>query len=299
MSESSKNEKGIRFSSLVKHLEGWQLGLLSVGLALLAAALVVPRPIAPDSLPMPEIDSAAFARSLTRIEGQARGALRAELPFDVRAVGEALRNYGAAVATGNQEREQHSLIALRQRTAVALKRHGPKPLLRLRAVQAHFFVRAVEADALGARAQDRDHDLEELGGDFLRKAAGFGWVHDSRLQLTRAECLTLFVVRWTRLTGLREHAAFMPTLDQWRVYYSLYLRSFGHTSGPAVAALSRMDPEYPSLLSAGIVHYRRGSTDARSVCLGNTSFRILGGGGDCARRMHWQRPLGCRVASFK
>lgn len=266
MGADSRSRRGWK-----RHLEGWELGAATLAIALLAALLFVPRAVAPDAFPLPDLDRPALAHQRAADEARARAALATPLPFDVRRVGEAFRQYGVAtierdtVLVAGQRRELARAVSL------ALERLGPEPLLSLRAVQTWYFQRALSRwEATG----EQDADLRELGGDFLSHAELSGWVTAPHtLELSSAERAALFRMRWTELTGLRDTLPFSPTLDDYREYYRLLLE---HPEGPFgqggderrdrvrrrlgyVEALARRDPSYPAELARGVLLFDLGT----------------------------------------
>lgn len=266
--EPAKNRPG---SGLSRHFAGWQLGVLSVGIAGLAALLAVPRPVAPDVLPLPTVDRREQARTIQNEGARALAAERRELPFDVRAVGEALHRYGAANYTGDSTNMERELGELRVATGRALKRYGPELLLQLRAVQTQLFLRALSHwEGTG----QVDSELRELGGNLLDKARRSGWIaSDHRLLMSSGQRRTLFRIRWDGLTGLLKRYPFAPSLDEWRVYYRFLLEHpeappGSPKGGPELArallterqayvlALTRRDPYYPAALARGVLAYQ-------------------------------------------
>ena len=236
--------------------------MVIVGAALLAALLAVPRPVEPDLPPMPSVDRLEQRRSLEALEARARASRREPLPFDVRATGEWLRRYGAAIAAGDERTARSHLQAARSAAYGARRRHGDEALLRLEAVQNQLFraaLRRWEATAVAST------DLTELGGDFLQKARENGWLaDDGRLDANRAERAVLFKMRWVELTGLEKDHPFLPTLNEWRAYYRFLLtKPPGRTDQERaqrqldyVTALSRKDPSFPAALARGVLLYR-------------------------------------------
>jgi hypothetical protein len=251
-----------------RHLEGWQLAVVTVGIALLATVLAVPHAVVPTDLPLPFVDRAEERRADLRAEELRDGARARPLPFLVRAAGEAFRQFGRAEARGDTAEADALAAALLERVAEARKRHGDGPLLALRAVQAELFVRAVTSP--GPTADD-DRDREELGGAFFQRARANGWIAEDGTTFIEPDGLEIaFSVRWTRLAGVLETHPFAPTLNQWRLYYRTLL---AHPPAPRgvpadalasadtlegyVLALSRRDPEYPELLARGILAMRQ------------------------------------------
>jgi hypothetical protein len=256
-----------------RHLEGWQLGVLSVGLALLALALVLPRPVTEAILPLPHVDPALEAHAeQQKAEARAR-ARRVPLPFSVRAVGEAFRRYGRAEVSEDPPQISGALAHLRR--TVQLARHDARAelLLELRAVQSELFLGALHDWEVSG---ERPADLVELGGKFTDRAAEYGWLDGERkLVLRERERAVLFEFRWLQLLGVRDDRAFAPALEEWRRYFRCLLEHpQADPSGAApdgsrarlayVNALAKVDPEYPAALARGILHQRLGQPeDAR------------------------------------
>jgi len=247
-------------------LDGWELALVTVTMALLAAVLALPRPVEPHHLPEPELDPRRVA-DMARTEAERAQRVRdTPLPYGIRATGEAFRAVGAATFR-NDEDVTETLTKLTRTARVALSEHGPEALLNLRAIQCELFLAALGAwEATGIV----DAELVELGGTFLGKARSSQWLDDSgRLALKRHERSILFRVRWGLLTGLGKAHPFKPTLAEWRVYYAFLLR---HPEAPTrgssgarvdqqlayVNALARVDPSYPADYARGVLLYRGG-----------------------------------------
>jgi hypothetical protein len=252
------------------HLEGWQLAVVAVGMALGAAILAVPRAVPPDAIPLPRVDRVGEARAEARERALARRAAATPLPFLVRAAGEAFRRFGVAEAKEDASEARALSEALVARVAEARRRHGDEALLSLRAVQSELFVRAVTR---WAASRGPDAELDELGGSFVRRAEESGFIAAHRQIAIDADALaTIFTIRWTKLAGLIDVFPFAPSLNEWRLYYRTLLthpalRPEGRRAGPSgeteilaavVDALSRRDPDYPALLARGILEHWAG-----------------------------------------
>lgn len=247
-----------------RHLEGWQAGAVAVWIAVMAAALAVPRPSIPADLPAPLPDRRALVADHDELAQLAEQARARPLPFEVRAVGELLRRYGKAEASGNSDELGALLADLRRAAGEAARRHPVTELEKLRAVQTELFTAALAA---WEESGQPSNELAELGGNLLERARRFAWIEDGRLAMTPVERAVAFRVRWAELTGLRQRAPFMPSLDDWRVYYGFLLE---HPEGRApvertrqqlgyVAALAKRDPTYPKWLARGVLQYRLGA----------------------------------------
>jgi tetratricopeptide (TPR) repeat protein len=192
-------------------------------------------------------------------------AKRRPLPFEVRAIGEALRRFGAASSPGREG----SLDEIRSAVAAALARHSPELVVRLRALQTELFLSATRRwEETGVV----DSDLRELGGSFVERARANGWIApQNRLLLRADQRATLFRLRWTELAGLRETHPFRPSLNEWRVYYRLLLelpeggaqgeRERARAQLEYVTALARRDPDYPAALASGVLYCKLGAYD--------------------------------------
>ncbi len=256
-------------SLLERHLEGWQLGAVVVAMALGGALVAVPRPAVPVELPLPSIDRRSLRLEAQKEQELADAAEREPLPFDVRAVGESMRRLGAAAAAGDADAAAFAKDELIERVTVARARHGDDALLRLRALQARLFQKALARwEATGQRGAE----LDELGGGFIEKARRNGWVRaPHRLVPDPAERATLFLVRWAQLADLVKVHPFSPSLDRWRLYYRfLLLHPEGEpgsaddaerlrSQGAALHALELRDAEYHSALAHAVLEYRSGN----------------------------------------
>ena len=259
-------------------MQGYELGLLTVGMVLTFSLFALPRASRPATLPLPNID---------RTEAQRRDASERELssraeatglPYELRALGEAIRHYGHALNQGFDT--GHDIDDLRERLkAVQIKGQGPL-LLSLRAVQTQYFLRAL---AQFERERKPNAELDELGGDFLRQAHKNGWFGaDGRFLADRATQRVLFHLHWADLIGKRSAFPFAPTLDDWRSYYRFLLlhpeaeRTLmadpESTANAArlrvVNALARKDPDYPAFFARGYLFDRLGDPAAAA-----TAFR--------------------------
>lgn len=253
-----------------RHFEGYDLGLTTALVVLTFALLALPRASVPDTLPLPRVDRSEACRSEAAERELAAHAEVDGLPFEVRAVGEAIRHFGRSSARGLDP--SHDLEDIRARVKVVLDAGHGALLLRLRAVQTQYFLEAVR--------QFDDHaapsaDLEELGGGFLAQARKSAWL-DPRGHLLAdiATQRVLFQVRWADLIGKRGVFPFSPTLNEWRIYYRFLLLRPERDSAlvdanaddsarlSVVSALARKDSEYPAYVAQGYLLYRIGDAQA-------------------------------------
>lgn len=240
--------------------EGWELGAITVGLVLCTALLAVPRAAPPGLFPVPLLDPSDARETRQQSAALAAAAERDGLPFETRAVGDAVRRLGVALSGGDGDVEHLNRLII-ERVQLALRADQSEALLRLRAVQTRFFVRAVRAQAWSAPSSS---DLNALGGDFALRARRSGWVVGADCIATDDELETLFARRWGELTHLRDHPRFKASLGELRRYYRFLLlhpergtESGNDTAEHAslrlryVEALAKRDTEYPLQLARG------------------------------------------------
>jgi hypothetical protein len=111
-------------SGIARHFEGWQLGLLAVGVALCGLWLALPRPVEAELLPLPEVERDVVQRARSQERALAREAERSPLPFEVRAVGELLRRHGKSVAAHDAYGARQARDDARQLVANIVHRSG-------------------------------------------------------------------------------------------------------------------------------------------------------------------------------
>ena len=156
--------------SFRRHLQGYELGLLTLGMVFSCALLALPRASVPGTLPLPRIDHAEARRSAARDRELSALAESEGLPFEVRALGESIRHFGQSVTHGLDT--LHDREDLRERFRAAVEKGQAPLLLRLRAVQTQFFLRALADFERGGKPSA---DLQELGADFVARAKENGW----------------------------------------------------------------------------------------------------------------------------
>ncbi|MEZ4223552.1 MAG: hypothetical protein R3B13_21570 [Polyangiaceae bacterium] len=247
-----------------RHLDGWQIGVVVVGLALVGVVFGVVRPAPPDRLPLPYVDLRELARHAREDDARMRQVEATPLSFEVRAIGEAVRRYGSAVARKDVDGAVGTLREARGMTRELRAKHGDEGLLLLRAVQTRLFL-----DALHRFEQsgNEDDELVELGERFVDKARAAAWLRpDGTLLQTVDERRVMFRIRWAELLGLRQEARFMPTANELRAYYA-FLLAHPEKDTPAearialVTATERVDLQYPGLFARGVLFYRAGRYD--------------------------------------
>lgn len=251
-----------------RHLEGWQLAVVAVGVAVTSMVLVLPRAVVPREIPLPAVDREELTLAAKKREALADSARREPLPLLVRAVGEAVRAFGEAESRGDVAAYEARARDVVMRGAEARKALGNGPLLVLRAVQTELFVRAATT---WARTGVQEPDVQELGGAFVRRARRNEWLRGRRLVISEEGLAHMFALRWTRLAGLSDTQPFIATLNDLRFYYRTLMQhpdarvndayAEAEAQGGYVTALEKVDPDYPAALASGIVAFRKGEFD--------------------------------------
>jgi hypothetical protein len=245
---------------LGRHLEGWQLGLWVISMAVLSALLVVPRDVPPELVPPPRIDREEQRQGAER-EAQRAGRARGGLPRDIRSVGEAVRRHGHAAYASPALSSQVS-AQLRRLAAEALARQGAERLLELRALQTELFVASFRS-----RPAEPPAEAVEVAGGLLVTGKPLGWFEPPPVGADDDELATLYRLYWSEAVGLEAHP-FAPSLNEWRVYYRFLLGRPTPEADRAgdlrrkleyVAALAHHDQEYPAHLARGVLLYQTGS----------------------------------------
>lgn len=240
-----------------RYFAGWELSAVTFVVVATCALLAVPRGAEPDLFPVPLIDVAEAAGTRARYAALADRAEREGLPFETRAVGDAVRRRGRS-ATTNAADIEHVNRVMEERVRAALSAGQLDALLRLRAVQVRLFLRALQAhDWQGAPSAE----LRELAGEFPERAVENGWVGPAGCLASEDELITLYALRWSEVTHLRQLTPFKPTLAEWRRYYRfllLYPEASAAADGARaerrlgyVDALGRRDRDYPAALARG------------------------------------------------
>ncbi len=272
MQGSSRPERtaGKPRGGLARHLEGWQPGVLAVFVAGMAAALAVPRPVAPVDIPEPFLDPIALERVAREDRALADAAERTPLDTDVRALGSALRAYNLAEVSGDP-----GALALERRNvaeAAALAvAQGEAAVTRLRAYQLRSFLREVRR---WEETGEETDELRELGGTFISGAQKSGWIEGRHLLPDATVRAVRFKKRWMEL-GMVHGRALDVTPPESIALYRFLLRSpplegdapnkaaelrrvyqAEHYRLKKIDELHTLDPAYPVDLGRGVVLYR-------------------------------------------
>ncbi|MEO7038332.1 MAG: hypothetical protein ABI548_30460 [Polyangiaceae bacterium] len=261
-----------------RHLQGYELGLVTLGVVLTFGLLALPRASVPETLPLPLVDHALSKRYDASQGELAEAAERGGLPFEVRAVGEAIRHLGSSSALRLDT--THDRQDIQERVRIVIGHRNAHSLLQLRAVQTEYFMRALEQFTQTGTA---NADLNELSGDFVLQARRSGWLDAKRHSLADATTLrVLYRVRWAELVGMRHVFPFATSLNDSRIYYRfLLLHPERLTDDPGgigddqmrlkfLDALSRTDPDYPTAFARGYLLFHLGDRESAA-----TAYRSL------------------------
>jgi hypothetical protein len=265
------------------------LALVPVGVALALGPLMLPRPVAPTTIPMPSVDLREIERVERSDRDRARRAEAEKLPDDARVLGQAVRDFNVLstkeeARTADPARVRRALDEA-MRTVLALP-NGIEVALSLRAVQLEHFLAAVnEYERTGQSTKE----LDELGGSFVRSMHVAGWEKDHRIAMDEHTRRVAFKLAWNAATQA-SRPELEPTLDEMRVLYTFYLQH-PHAPDPVRAGidahrraaktrkecealdagemlaaetwrlekierLAKLDPSYPAGYARGVVLYR-------------------------------------------
>lgn len=211
------------------------LALIPVGVALALGPLMLPRAVAPTTLPVPMTDTRAFDARVTEDQRRARRAELERLPDDARLVGQAIRDLNVAAVNEDKTTDWEKLrrgldMAL---ATVRATPNGNSVLLDLRAVQLEHFLAAVRDFE---RTGQTSKELDELGGPFVKRLRLAGWLDDHTVLMAEPERRVAFKLAWNALTLLENLPDFDPSLDEMRVLYTFYLQN-PHAADPVRAQI--------------------------------------------------------------
>ncbi len=222
---------------------------------------MVPRAAPSKIIPLPRVDRPRLLSAFKVDKLRAARAFNSPLRADIRAVGELFRREQVA-PTSKRHLLQERLVAL-VRENLLLGR--AEDLACLRALQSRLFYEALQQKENKELASK---SLAELARGFELPQNSFRLL-DGTLGLDAVELNLLFKFRWSQITRTLEVPGLRPSLNETRAYYGLLLKRPPGTSFlskleltqkriPLSQALGRIDPQYPSNLTKGILLYRLG-----------------------------------------
>ena len=257
--------------------------------------LMMPRSAPPEDIPLPQLDGLALRAIVKDDAARAADARKNRLPGDVLAVGTALRALNKAQAANNADETGSARLVLDDALR-GLGAREPKAVFEqlktLRALQLEEFLAEVERfESTGQQTPD----LLELGGGFVERMAGAGWVEGHHVLLDDTARRAAFKLVWTATLGVDRIPELAVALDEQRAIYTLYLarphvpesqRTSFHAmrrnasdaaecatvaSKERLAAelwraekirkLGEIDQAYPTSYALGVAYYRAGRYD--------------------------------------
>jgi hypothetical protein len=265
----------------LRHLEGWEVGVVAVAIAAIGTLLAVPLPVSPHDVPLPLPDGKALSATVDREKNSATTIARAleeersrpsgtsEL-YDLRAFGQEFRAYGAAEASG----DTYAVVRARQKLLEAVARArgvGDERLVALRSYQQQLFLAELRKWENSGIASE---ELVGLGGGFLDLVRQSGWLDGKTIVMDDLVRGVFFKRRWNQVTGI-SGSAFAISLDEHRTFYA-FLLTHPYVEGRAgltakdacraadrwrlrkIEELARIDASYPYVLARGVLFYRLG-----------------------------------------
>jgi TolA-binding protein len=171
-------------------------------------------------------------------------------------------------------------------------------LAALRSVQLERFVDEVRAFERTGKATP---ELDALGGGFLRRVAGVGWLEGRRLAMDEHALRAAYKLKWNATARLDAVPELALSLDETRALYAFYISHAHPAEGsramidaarknartPAdcealdegerialetwrldkVVKLATLDPAYPGAYARGVAEYRAGHYEASARAL--------------------------------
>ncbi len=268
---------------------GRALAFIPVAVALVLAALLLPRGVVPDQIPLPELDDRIVAAEIRKDADRAEKARRVPLPADVRALGSAIRELNSGEGREARDVELSDARADIERARARVVGAGlDEDLLALRAVQMEGFL--AEVRRFERTGQESD-ELQALAGGFVRRMSAVGWIEGHHVALGELALRAAFKTSWNKRIEVDTLPAFALSTMETRALYTLYF-THPHASEPQRAALvvaraqakdaatcakiddgeraaaqtwlltklaeyAALDPAYPVALARGVAYYRR------------------------------------------
>ena len=265
----------------LRHLEGWEVGIVAVAIALVGTLLSIPLAVAPRDVPVPLADGKTLSTTLAQ-ENAAAAAIARALEqersrtfgtsdlYDLRAFGQEFRAYGMAEASG----DTYAVVRARQKLIEAVARArsvGDDKLVALRAYQQQLFLAELRKwENSGVITEE----LTGLGGAFLDLVRQSGWLAGPTIVMDDLVRGVFFKRRWNQVTAV-SGPAYAISLDEHRVFYA-FLLTHPYVEGRAgldakqacrtadqwrlrkIEELARIDASYPYVLARGVLFYRLG-----------------------------------------
>jgi len=267
-SNQGRENPGNRRQATPVWLRGWPLAIPSVGVAVLAASLAVPRATKPRTVPAPVLHVRDLSAEFSQLEQLAAAARSHPLPFAIRELGESYRRLGRTQFYGPQALDDSQALGWQSLIRATRTRFGDGPLLTLRAAQVQMFVESLKVWEETGRVPD---DLAELGGDFTRLADKHQWHKSGHLQMQHEERWALGLLRWTTLAGLLKTQPYRLSRDMELVELRFFFAQ-NQREGAGIdlrqrilQRYSELEPEYPLEYAEGVLAAEAGQFDAAAA----------------------------------
>jgi hypothetical protein len=205
--------------------------------AVVLAALLIPRKAIPDTVPLPDLDDRTITREIRADAERVERARRSPLSAEVRELGSAIRAFNTAEAQDEKDVVLTDARAAIDRALVDVARRGKEAeeeLLALRAVQMEEFLAEVKRFE---RTGSASAELDALGGTFIRRMRRVGWCEGNHVLLDDLERRAAFKSTWNNVVELTKDAGLALSNQETRALYTLYFRH-PHATEPQRAALA-------------------------------------------------------------
>lgn len=201
---------------------GYALALIPLAVAVLLAALMLPRAVPPDEVPLPTIDQRALGQTSDADDARVRRVKATPLSAEVRSVGSAIRAFNLAEADGTDAVViGHARDDVNAARRVAVAAGKLEDLLDLRALEMQQFLAEVRAYENGGAIS---HELTQLGGTFIQRITRAQWCVGRRLLMNDAVRRVAFKLTWNKVLYVDSDPHFAITLDETRLLYSFYFK---------------------------------------------------------------------------
>ena len=199
---------------------GRALALVPVLALVVYGALLLPRAVPPEEVPLPQADGRALDR--IRAADHARATRSEPLPPDVRALGSAILEFNTRQAHDEPEaRVVEARAAVDRALPAALDVAGEDAVVTLRAMHLESFLAEVRRfEATG----EETSALAAAAGSFVRRMRSAGWCTGHDLAMDDDVLRVAFKLTWSATLGLEGRAALAPALDESRVLYAFYIQ---------------------------------------------------------------------------
>ena len=265
------------------------LALIPLTAFVLAMLLMMPRTVAPEDVPLPQVDGKALEAIRRDDDKRAASARETRLPGGALAVGTRLRALNKLQATNASAEDigvARTSLEVAFRTFLS-DEQGPDALRTLRAVQLETFLAEVERFEATGQATP---ELQEIAGGFVDRMSAAGWIKGRTVVLDDAQRRAAYKLVWTATLGADSIPGLTLALDEQRVLYTLYIAHphAGEAKRPwheskrraattdddctramaeeklsmeewrteKIKRLGQLDPTYPTAFALGVALYR-------------------------------------------